>query len=137
MVSWPEEPSGLSQLAEGLAELSNWSGAALVLSRPGMPREAAVDDVCRIHGEFGYSSRPADVKAGPGHIFDADPVVNRATLKRLLVAVMSGYLEGRLVTKDGRFVAVFGCGVIDFHSADKGLSGRLRTLFKELRLSVH
>jgi hypothetical protein len=50
---------------------------------------------------------------------------------------MAGHLEGRLVTKDGRFVAVFGCGVIDFHSANKSLSGRLRTLLKDLRLSVH
>jgi hypothetical protein len=102
-----------------------------------MPRDAALDDVCRLHGEFGYSSAPADVKAGPGHVFDAEPAANRGTLKHLLVAMMAGHLEGRLVTKDGRFVAVFGCGVIDFHSANKSLSGRLRTLLKDLRLSVH
>jgi hypothetical protein len=50
--------------------------------------------------------------------------------------MMLGYLEGRLVSKSGDFVAAVGCGVIEFRCRNKALAGRLRGMLTDLSLAA-
>jgi hypothetical protein len=109
------------------------------LERPGMPRAEGLDEICRLHAAYGRSTTRDDIQRGrvPGHLFDEAPQANRGNVARLLTAMMLGYLEGRLVTKSGDFVAVVGCGVIEFACRSKPIGGRLRGLLKGLGIATN
>ena len=133
-VAWPEQRDGVIRLARRVAALSSWSGGAVVLERPGMPAREGLDKICRLHASYGHPTTYDDIQLGsaPGHVFDEAPRTNRDNVTCLLAAMMLGHLEGRLVSKSGDFVAVFGCGVISFQCRNKSMAGKLRTLLNEL-----
>lgn len=138
-VMWPEgDPLAIREFATRLAAMADWRSAAMILERPGLPRMGALEDVCSLRQACGYRTTPTDLQLGvaPGHLLDDSPTENRENVRRLLTAMMSGYLEGTLVTKSGRFAAVVGCGVIEFHSRDKSLSGKLRGILRDLHLTT-
>src|SRR5713226_4516607 len=135
-VVWPEADRGQEQLAACLAEVTSWTAGGIVLERPGMPREQAATDLCSFRQSHGYATSSEDIQLGaaPGHLFDETETANKESVRRLLVLMMSGDLEGTLANKSGRLIAVFGCGVIDFYVRDKSLAGRLRNAIRELGL---
>lgn len=137
-IVWPEEPSTLARFLVVLATTPDWTAGAVVLNRPGMPREVELDEVCELRREYGYPTSRADLCLGvaPGHLLDDGKDENARNLSRLLASMVGGHLEGVLATKSGRLIAVVGCGTIEIVVRDKGLSGRLRTGIRSLGLDT-
>jgi hypothetical protein len=136
-VAWPEGLAQQRELAARLAEIADWTSGAVVLERPGMPRSSVLAELCAFRQAHGYPTTPSDIQLGtaPGHLLDDDERQNKDSLRQLMGFMMAGYLEGTVANKSGRLVAVFGCGVIDFHVTDKAIAGRVRALVSEMGLA--
>ncbi len=127
-IAWPEDVVRLESFASGVAAASSWHGGGLMLRPAGMPREHAFVQLREVHADCGKAVERAELVAGPGYVFEGPTGRDAPLVKRLLLVLMTGYLEGRLVSRTGRFMAVFGCGVIDFYSSDKSLSAKIRAV---------
>jgi hypothetical protein len=107
-----------------------------VLERPGLPRQEQLAKLCRFHERQGLVSTPADIQLGnvPGHLCGTDPGLNQAEVSEVLDIMLAGYLEGHLVNKSGRFWASVGCGIIEFHIAEKRMAAGLRQIMRDFAL---
>jgi len=134
VISWPSSSLALTSFTARLATLSGWRGSALVLERPGLPRDASLAELCALQAQHGVPSTPADIQLGnyPGYLFDDRGPINQALVSRLLRIMMTGLLEGHLVTKDGRFWMTIGCGIVEFRTATKSLTGAVRKLTRDM-----
>jgi hypothetical protein len=137
-VVWPGEPVPLRNFTTRLSEISEWRGGAVILDRPGMPRDEGLAWICAFQQAHGVSSTPGDIRLGlyPGHLLDDDPVTNQGHVQGLLQVMMGSFLEGHLATKDGRFIASVCCGIVELRVSDKSLSGRVRGIIQDLELST-
>jgi hypothetical protein len=133
---YPEQRATQDLLADRLTRLTDWTGGGVVLERPGLPREDALDEVCSLRREYGYPTSRDDLQLGvsPGHLLDGERSENARNLGRLAGAMLRGHLEGTIASKGGRLVAVVECAVIHFYAREKPLAGKIRELIKELRL---
>ena len=135
-VAYPEDRATEDLLAERLAGLTDWTGGGVVLERPGLPREDALDEVCNLRREYDYPTSRDDLQLGvsPGHLLDGEQPENARNLRRLAGAMLRGHLEGTIASKGGRLVVVVECAVVHFYAREKSLAGKIRELIKELRL---
>lgn len=137
-VAFPEERHAQEVFASALAGITDWSSGVVVLDRPGMPHEQALVDVCGLHAEYGHQSTPGDIQMGtwPGHLLDDDKAQNSRNVERLLRAMVSGYLEGVVAKKSGRFAIFVDCGRVRLLIGEKSLSGRVREMLRDGKLKA-